>query len=133
MNHEIEVTNELLTTLPENKNIVIDTTGSVIYTGEAVRENLQRNSLVLYIEVNEKMKEDMFKRFLEFPKPLLWGDVYHILPNETKEAALERCYPLLLEYRSEKYKEYADVTLPFEKVRELTTAEELLSLIGNSL
>ena len=52
-----------LTTLPENKNIVIDTTGSVIYTGEAVRENLQRNSLVLYIEVNEKMKEDMLSDF----------------------------------------------------------------------
>ena len=111
----------------EPGNVVVDTTGSVIYTERATIKKLGRLSRVVYIEMPQFLQDEMVRRFIQNPKPVIWGQVYTQRKNETGPEALVRCYPRLLEYRSQKYGKYADFTFDyFDIMNERFGVERLL-------
>lgn len=114
-----------------DRDIVVDTTGSVIYTGEDMLNQLQRLSTVVYLETPEEVPQEMMQGFFKNPKPLIWGDSFGMDEGETPEAALKRCYPLLLKQRTRKYKEYADVVMEYRKLRQPSfTIQHFLDIVS---
>lgn len=115
---EIEVLTEILDYLesrnsnPEEK-IVVDTTGSVIYTGERTLRKLRRYTTVIYLSIAPEVRERLLKAYVSAPHPMLWRNVFSKEPGETEEEALARCYPRLVAARERLYERYADVTIDY--------------------
>ncbi|MBI2621541.1 MAG: hypothetical protein HYW63_02735 [Candidatus Levybacteria bacterium] len=97
-----------------NKNIVIDTTGSVIYIGEGALKKLTRLTKVIYFKTPDSVKKKMYRLYLQDPKPVIWGNAFNKKINETDFEALERCYPKLLAIRAKKYEKIAGITLGYK-------------------
>lgn len=135
LSFEKEVMEETFLEVKNNNsgNIIIDTTGSVIHTGKKITEKLKQHSIVIYIEASEDMKEQMFKKYLEEPKPVVFGDVYNQEQNETQLQALGRCYRKLLSLRSLLYAECADIVIPREAIVKDMTVSQFISLIKQSI
>ena len=87
------------------KKCVIDTTGSVIYTGNDICQSLQTDTTTVYIKLDQSHYATLLQRYLADPKPVVWGQHYH--------EPLSVSYPELLEYRVVQYARYATVTLPY--------------------
>jgi shikimate kinase len=121
IDHEKAVMEEVLRRLhfsPRDKQLVIDATGSVIYTGDDIIEPLRSFTRVVYLEASRAHVKEMLARYVSDPKPLVWGD-HAFAPghNEKPEETLKRCYPDLLESRARRYAKMAHVTIPFEQHR----------------
>jgi shikimate kinase len=120
LTYEIEVLNEILGHL-ENREanseekIVIDTTGSVIYTGQEVLRKLSRSTTVVHLSTPPQVKERMLQVYVAQPRPVLWRDLFDKKPDETNDEALARCYPELLSTRERLYRQYADVSIDYHK------------------
>lgn len=119
MDFETEVMNEILSDVKDkvDENIIIDTTGSVIYTTGSVLRNLKSLTEVVYLEIPEYKKQEIYDDFLFNPKPIIWGKSFSPYENEDNNTALARCYADLLEFRSKKYEKLADVKIPFNMHR----------------
>lgn len=110
--------------------LVIDTTGSVIYTGERIAQGLRKYSRVIYLETPKSVMEEMFARFIAEPKPVIWGDIFKRRSRETNKAALGRCYANLLIARARAYSKIAHVRLPYESHhRKGMTARDFVSAL----
>jgi shikimate kinase len=96
---------------------VIDTTGSLIYTGADILDELRALTRIVYFEASDAHIDDLFRRYIAHPKPVIWGDSYRPGPDELPRETLRRCYPELLHARAQRYREIAHVTIPFEKHR----------------
>ena len=97
LNFGIEVLSEILDYLQDHnnnieENIVVDTTGSVIYTGKEMLEKLRQYTIIVYLPTPPEVQEQLLRAYVSNPHPMLWRDVYNKGPNETKEEALARCY-----------------------------------------
>jgi len=113
-----------------SENIVIDTTGSVIYTGKEIMEGLRRQTCVVHLATPAEIQDKMLSAFLENPGPMLWMDTYDRKEGESDLDALRRCYPLLLTDRERLYSQYADVTIDYHTRRRTDfSASDFLSLI----
>ncbi len=132
---EMRVMEDIFARVKNNKikNTVIDTTGGVIYTNKNIGDRLKQFSMVIYIKASENMKEEMFRRYLKEPKPVVFGDLYSSKNNETDMQALSRCYRELLSLRNTLYSECADVIIPREAIKENANIHHLISLIKQSL
>lgn len=119
---EKEVMRELIKGLKANifrkKNIVIDTTGSVIYTGKMIMDALSELTKVVYLDTCESAVKKMHELYLKDPKPVFWGKAFKKKNSEDDKDALASCYPNLLRYRTKKYKEYAHQTLEYFFLRQ---------------
>lgn len=93
---------------------VIDTTGSVIYTGSDIIEALRKLTLTVYFQASPEHVGKLFEKYIANPKPVIWGDSYQPEPGESPMDTLRRCYPLLLSYRAERYNQMAAITVPYE-------------------
>lgn len=118
LSHEIETLQEIFEYLerPPGKlesNIVIDTTGSVVYTGKATLARLRRNTTVVHLATPPEVHVQMLKAYLVNKRPVLWRDLFSRKTNETVEDALSRCYPKLLSARERLYKKHADITIDY--------------------
>jgi hypothetical protein len=118
---------------PLGGNVVIDTTGSVVHTGDDLCQGLKLYSTIVYIEATPQMQQAMFRRYMAEPKPVVWGDIYHQEVGQSTEDALATCYPKLLAHRDSLYRRMAQVTLPIEVSHELANGEELLSYVRDNL
>ncbi|RLB25388.1 MAG: hypothetical protein DRG66_08060 [Deltaproteobacteria bacterium] len=123
LTYEIEVLIEILGYLesPKNnpeENIVVDTTGSVIYTGEEILRKLCRYTTVVYLPTPPEVQEQLLKAYISKPHPMLWKDSFSKEPSETNEDALARCYPRLLFARERLYDRYADVKIGYYRRNE---------------
>ena len=96
---------------------VIDTTGSVIYVDPALCNLLKKYTRVVYLYTPAKVRKEMFEQYLRDPKPVLWGNMFEKRNNENNRSALARCYPKLLAYRTNRYKQYAHATIPYHRLR----------------
>jgi shikimate kinase len=119
---EIEVMSEILEYIehPNNigeQNIVIDTTGSVIYTGHEILIDLKRLSTVVHLETPPEVQDQLLKEYISKPHPMLWQNTFNKKANESKKNALTRCYPRLFSSRQELYERYAEVTLDYFVLR----------------
>ncbi len=94
-------------------NVVLDTTGSVIYTGENLLERLRSLTTIVYFAVPAVIREAMLRQYLSNPRPVLWRGIFNIEPGETVEEALFRSYNALLDLREIVYRELADVEIDY--------------------
>lgn len=135
LTYEIKVLDEILGYLADSArdpggNIIVDTTGSVIYTGGRVLEKLCLNTTVVHFSTPPEVQERMLDVYKAQPRPILWRDVFNKKPDETEEEALARCYPKLLLARESLYARYAHVTLDYHKRNKKGFgAEEFLAAI----
>ena len=113
---EIEVLNDILDYMENSThqiepNIVIDTTGSAIYTGEDVLKRLRRCTTVVHLSTPDDIQEIMLKAYIKNQRPVLWRGLFHKKPDETNAEAMARCYPKLLLSRERLYGKISDVTI----------------------
>jgi shikimate kinase len=116
---EIEVLNEILEFLeaaeePEGQNIVVDTTGSVIYTGHAILKRLRARTMVIHLSTPPKVQDLMLKAYLENRRPVLWRNLFTQKRGESNDDALARCYPGLLASREGLYEQNAGITVDYD-------------------
>ena len=86
---------------------ILDTTGSVVYTGEEVCRQMQSLTTVVYLETSPAEEELLIARYLSDPKPVLWDDQFDQRPGESTKDAIARCYPQLIAHRKKLYGRYA--------------------------
>jgi shikimate kinase len=117
---EIEAMREVLDEIEASgqEGIVLDTTGSVIYTGEEICRRLERLTTVVYLTASAGELDTLIERYLSDPKPVLWGDVFSQRAGESAKDAVARCYPQLIAHRKQLYKQYADVVIATAHLRE---------------
>lgn len=112
------------------QGIVLDTTGSVAYTGDAICRRMQSLSTVVYLEASPAEEQLLIERYLSDPKPVLWGDQFAQRPGESPKEAVARCYPQLIAYRKKMYARYAHRTVSMEQLRtDAVDARGFLELI----
>ncbi|NTV44117.1 MAG: hypothetical protein HGA67_00270 [Candidatus Yonathbacteria bacterium] len=98
--------------IPKGKNLVFDTTGSVAHLPQETRDWLSDNCLVVYLTLDPSEMRKMVDRFFNVPKPLIWGGFFHKGDRQTTEEALRASYPNLVNARSEKYADMANISIP---------------------
>ncbi len=130
---EIEVMQEILAYLAQadpDEKIVIDTTGSAIYTPEEIILSLAVQSTMVYLEVTADMVDEMLVKYLQKPVAVLWNGLFEQKDGEPLQAAFARCYPQLLTSRDILYRKYAHRIIGPEIHRaEGMTAETLIQVI----
>ena len=118
---EVEMMGSICSFLREDvykdKNVVVDTTGSLIYTGETLIGCLREITTIVYLKAPLGYIKSMYGTFLRDPKPVLWQGRFNKQPQESNQEALLRCYPELLRSRQREYERYADVVIDFETLR----------------
>ena len=114
------------------KNIIVDTTGSVIYLSLSALQRLRDSTLMVYLEATEDIRKLLFERYTSNPKPVVWGGSFSRNNGETEMEALKRCYPQLLEYRAARYKLLADITIPHLILRD-TSGRQFLEEVRKRL
>ncbi len=114
------------------KNLVFDTTGSVIYLPETTHTWLREKCLLVHLVADENSMEHMMKKFFDHPKPVTWAGLFQQEKGETDAETIKRCYPKLLSYRLQKYRELAHINIPAAAVRD-RSGQETLNEIRNYL
>lgn len=97
--------------------IILDTTGSVVYTGEEICRRMQNLTRVVYLEASRAEEELLIARYLSDPKPVLWGDQFVQRPGESTHEAIARCYPHLIAHRKKLYERYAHQIVSMDLLR----------------
>ena len=121
LSFEKQLMAEILDWIDENacadseENVVLDTTGSVIYTGENLLERLKSLTTIVYFTVPAVIREAMLRQYLSNPRPVLWRGIFNIEPGETVEEALFRSYNALLDSREIVYRELAGIEIDYFK------------------
>ncbi|HJO62766.1 MAG TPA: shikimate kinase [Desulfobacterales bacterium] len=103
--------------IDRDEHIVVDTTGSVIYTGREMMEKLRQNTIVIFLSTPPEVQKQLLNAYITNLHPMLWRDVFHKKPNETNQKALARCYPRLFSERERLYFRYADFTIDYHSCR----------------
>jgi len=115
--HEVAVLTEILDHCDvwgdREGNVVVDTTGSVVYTGEELLARLRRCTAVVHLATPAGVRERMLAAYLAKLRPVLWRGVFERQVGETAEQALARCYPVLLTSRERLYAQCAHVTIDY--------------------
>ena len=118
---EVEMMESICSFLREDrykdKNVVVDTTGSLIYTGATLIGCLREITTIVYLKAQLGSIKAMYETFLRDPKPVLWQGRFNKHSQESNQEALLRCYPELLRSRQREYERYADVVIDFETLR----------------
>jgi hypothetical protein len=110
---------EVLDKIDENvragseENVVVDTTGSVIYTGQDLLERLRTLTTIIHFTVPAVIREAMLRQYLSNPRPVLWRGLFSIEPGESAEEALFRSYNALLDSREILYRELGDIEIDY--------------------
>ena len=114
LTEEIAVLDEVLTDLEKDpkRDLVLDTTGSVIATGNHTLHRLRRQMTVIYLAASHEEIELLIQRYLQDPKPVLWQGAFQPHPGETPHQTVVRCYPVLIAARRRSYEALAHITLP---------------------
>jgi len=123
---EIATLDEVLTGLEKNlaQNLVLDTTGSVIYVGNHLLHRLRKHMLVVYLAASHGEQELLIRRYLEDPKPVLWRGAFQARKEEASRDTVARCYPALIAARRQSYAALAHCSIPVAELRELSVHEE---------
>jgi hypothetical protein len=117
---EIGALDELLTELERDasRELVLDTTGSVIYTGNNLLMRLRRQMTVVHLAASPAEQQLLIERYLTDPKPVLWRGAFQPRQGETPRETVARCYPALITARRQSYAALAHCTLPVAELRE---------------
>jgi shikimate kinase len=123
---EIGALDEVLTSVERHpeKSLILDTTGSVIYTGNNLLLRMRRDLTVVYFAASRSEERLLIERYLSDPKPVLWRGAFHAKPGELPKDTVARCYPALIAARRQSYEVLAHATLPVAELRAATYDEE---------
>lgn len=126
LSEEISSLDEVLTCLEKNPSsaLILDTTGSVIHTGNNLLFRLRKLMTVVYLAASPEEQQLLIRRYLEDPKPVLWRGAFQPRPGEAPADTVARCYPALIAARRQSYQALAHCTVPVEELRELPAAAE---------
>src|SRR5207245_6375918 len=82
---EIRTLDEILTKLEQQpeKSLVLDTTGSVIYTGNNLLMRLRRHMTIVYLAASAEEQQVLIERYLNDPKPVLWRRAFTAKAGES--------------------------------------------------
>jgi len=116
---EIGVLDDVLTQLERDRSreLILDTTGSVIYTGNHVLLRLRRQMTVVYLATSPEEQQLLIERYLTDPKPVLWRGAFQPKPGETPRETVARCYPALIAARRQSYEALAHCTVPLAELQ----------------
>ncbi|MGB9432647.1 MAG: hypothetical protein WBQ89_10430 [Candidatus Acidiferrum sp.] len=122
LTEEIAVLDEVLSGLEQDptRDLVLDTSGSVIATGNHTLHRLRRQLNIVYLAVSHDEVQVLIQRYLQDPKPVLWQGAFHPRPGETPQQTVVRCYPVLVAARRQSYEALAHLTLPTLQLREIS-------------
>jgi shikimate kinase len=117
---EIAALDEVLSDLERNpsRELILDTTGSVIYTGNNLLLRLRRQMTVVYLAATPEQQQLLIQRYLGDPKPVLWRGAFQPRKNETPGETVARCYPILIAARRQSYEALAHCSIPVAELRE---------------
>jgi hypothetical protein len=133
---ELEVLTQILGYLESREkhpeeNIVVDTSGSVIYAGESILRKLGRYTTIAYLLTPPELQGQLLQAYISNPHPMVWGDVFRRDPGETNRQALARSYPRLVAARQRLYERYAAVTIGYyRRMEEGFGVREFLSAVN---
>ena len=115
---EIESMDEVLNEISASggEGILLDTTGSVVYTGDEICRRMQALTTVVYLAVPAAEEENLIARYLSDPKPVLWSDQFEQRQGESAKDAVARCYPQLIANRKKLYERYAHRVVSLAKL-----------------
>jgi hypothetical protein len=120
LSEEIAVFDEVLTGLEKNpgRDLVLDTTGSVIYVGNHLLHRLRKQLLVVYLAASRDEQQLLIQRYLQDPKPVLWRGAFQARSGEDPKETVARCYPVLIGARRQSYEALAHCSIPVSELRE---------------
>ncbi len=125
------VIDEICSKLDREKKVVIDTTGSVIYINALTLKKLTTLTKTIYLQVPSSAKKEMYDLYMKDLKPVIWGTSFNRKSGESGPGALKRCYPDLLEYRSNIYEKLAHITMDYSKLRSRNfSVEKFIEIIN---
>ena len=114
LDYEVEILTEIIEQIKDlDKDVVVDTTGSFIYTGEAIINRLRQHTIMVHLMTPPEVRDEMLDRYLDNQRPVVWNSIFHQEPGESNQTAVARCYPALLASRERLYTQYADVEIDF--------------------
>jgi len=129
---EIHTLDEILTELENQakKSLVLDTTGSVIYTGNNLLMRLRRQMTIVHLAASAEERQLLIERYLNDPKPVLWRGAFQPRAGEQPRDTVARCYPALIVARRQSYEALAHCTLQVAALRDaLLDAPMFLKMI----
>ena len=126
LSEEITSLDEILSGLEKNpsSSLILDTTGSVIHTGNNLLFRLRKLMTVVYLAASTVEQELLILRYLENPKPVLWRGAFQARPGEPPNQTVARCYPALIAARRQSYEALAHCTIAVAELRELAATAE---------
>jgi shikimate kinase len=133
---EIHTLDEVLQHLEKQpeKSLVLDTTGSVIYTGNNLLMRLRRRMTIVYLAASAAEQQLLIERYLHDPKPVLWRGAFQPKAKESPRETVARCYPALIAARRQSYEALAHCTLPVAALRDGTMdANAFLKMIQSKI
>jgi shikimate kinase len=116
---EIGALDEILTQLERDttRQLILDTTGSVIYAGNHLLMRLRRQMTVVHLAASAAEQQPLIERYLADPKPVLWRGTFQPRKGESPRETVARCYPALMASRRQSYEALAHCTLPVADLR----------------
>ncbi|MDJ0721397.1 MAG: hypothetical protein QNJ04_07195 [Desulfobacterales bacterium] len=90
---------------------VIDTTGSVIYLGDALLDRLRRATVVVYLTASPEKRQALLEGYRACPRPVIWQGRFRRDPGEETNEALARGYMELVDVRDRRYRRLAHITI----------------------
>ena len=117
---EIAALDEVLTQLEKNSasELVLDTTGSVIYCGNNQLHRLRKHTTIVYLAASPTEQQLLIERYLQDPKPVLWRGAFQPRHGEDPKDTVARCYPALIAARRQSYEALAHCTIPVAALRQ---------------
>jgi shikimate kinase len=117
---EIATLDEVLTELERDPSteLVLDTTGSVIYTGNNLLRRLRRQMRIVYLLASAEEQQLLMERYLRDPKPVLWRGAFQAKRGEAPGETVARCYPTLIAARRQSYEALAHSTVAVAELRD---------------
>jgi hypothetical protein len=120
LSEEIHTLDEILTELEKQPgtSLVLDTTGSVIYTGNNLLMRLRRQMTIVHLAASAQEQQLLIERYLNDPKPVLWRGAFQARAGEKPRETVARCYPALIVARRQSYEALAHCTLQVAALRD---------------
>lgn len=112
------------------RRVVVDCTGSVIYLPDEVLGPLVRDTCAVYLRTPDSRLDAMLRRYLEEPKPVVWGESFRPRDDEHGAASLTRLYPELLAWRDARYASLAHHTVDGAWLETASDDEGLAAILG---
>jgi shikimate kinase len=132
LKEEIATLDEILSGLEKDaeRPLVLDTTGSVIHTGNHLLMRLRKLMRVVHLASTDAEQQLLIERYLSDPKPVLWRGAFAAKAGEIPRHTVARCYPHLIAARRQSYVALAHAQLQVAELRELPqTAEAFLQKV----